>query len=96
VIRNEIRGSEVGIAQRKTTAVAVEQPPALAVPLHGVDERDTLDVLADRDQLVGAGLRGVDAVDRTAQHNGCRHDHLPVRVWGTVWSPPECCCSTTG
>ena len=76
--------------------MAVEQHPALAVPLHGVGEREALGVSADRDQLVGAGLRGLDAVDRTAQHNGCRHDDLPGRVRGTVWSPPECCCSTTG
>ena len=31
----------------------------LAVPLHGVGEREALGVSADRDQLVGAGLRGL-------------------------------------
>ena len=66
------------------------------MPLHGVGEREALGVSADRDQLVGAELQGLDAVDRTAQHIGCRHDNLPRRVWETVWSPPECCCSTTG
>ena len=39
------------------------------MPLHGVGEREALGVSADRDQLVGAELRGLDAVDRTAQHN---------------------------
>ena len=56
MIRNKIRGSGVGVGQRKTTAVAVEQHPALAVPLHGVGEREALGVAADRDQLVGAEL----------------------------------------
>ena len=39
--------------------MAVEQPPALAVPLHGVGERAALGVSADRDQLVGAGAPGL-------------------------------------
>jgi hypothetical protein len=35
--------------------------PALAVPLHGVGERETLGVAADRDQLVGS--EGVTDLD---------------------------------
>ena len=54
------------------------------MPLHGVGEREALGISADRDQLVGAELRGLDAVDRTAQHNRCRHHNLPGRVWETV------------
>jgi len=91
VIRNKIRGSGGWRRSAEDNDVPVEQHPALAVPLHGVGEREALGVSADRDQLVGAELQGLDAVDRTAQHIGCRHDDLPRRVWETVWSPPECC-----
>ena len=77
MIRNEIRGSGVGVGQRKTTAVAVEQRPALAVPLRVVGEREALGVSADRDQLVGAGAPGLGrgGPDSPAQ----RQQRMPAR-----------------